>query len=70
MHGNPGSTYNAMDCVNKIAYYLFDDSKIAKNMACGRTKAELIVKMVLGPFFGNDFLKIGKLKSKSVALQL
>ena len=41
-----------MDCVKKVAHYLFKDSKIAKKMACGRTEAELIDKEVLGPFLG------------------
>ena len=45
-----------MECSN----YLFEDSKIAKKMACGRTKPELIIKEMLGPFFflGMKLLKL------------
>ena len=56
-----------MDCVNKIAHYLFEDSKIGKKMACARIRAELIVKEMLGTFFGNDIVII---KFKFMALQL
>ena len=50
----------------------FEDSKISKKMACGNSKAELIVKEVLGPFLGvgDAIVKIIKLKIKSVALRL
>ena len=37
---------------------MLEESKIEKKMARGRTKAELIVKDVLGLFFGNDIVKI------------
>ena len=37
-------------------------------MACGKIKVELLVKEVLGPLFGNDIVKIIKLKIKSVVL--
>lgn len=42
-------SYNAADCGSKLDYVIFPDSAICKKTACGRTKAEAIVKSVLAP---------------------
>jgi hypothetical protein len=34
-------SYNSLDCNLKMISKLFDDSKIAKKMSCGRTKSEM-----------------------------
>lgn len=44
-------SYNSMDCGHKLFPKLFEDSKIATKVSCGRTKAESILKNVLCPMF-------------------
>lgn len=40
-------SYNSMDCFQKLLPLMYADSKIAKNVKCGRTKSEAIVCEVL-----------------------
>ena len=49
-------SYNSMDCGNKLLREIFGDSKVASKIACGRTKAEMIVKKVLAPKSVTDFV--------------
>lgn len=42
-------SYLSNDCMSKLFPILFPDSKIANSIACGRTKAEAIIKSVLAP---------------------
>jgi hypothetical protein len=42
-------SYNSLDCNLKMISKIFDDSKIAKKISCGRTKSELVVTNVLFP---------------------
>lgn len=41
-------SYNSLNCGIKLLPQLFPDSAIVKKLSCGRTKAESIVKEVLG----------------------
>lgn len=40
-------SYNSMDCFQKLLPLMYADSKIAKNVECGRTKSAAIVCEVL-----------------------
>ncbi|XP_050515221.1 uncharacterized protein LOC126890380 [Diabrotica virgifera virgifera] len=40
-------SYNSLDCFQKLLPLMYADSKIAKNVKCGRTKSEAIVCEVL-----------------------
>lgn len=42
-------SYNSLNCTSQISSIIFDDSKIAKDMTLGRTKASCIAFNVLGP---------------------
>lgn len=44
-------SYNSMDCGHKLLPKLYEDSKVATKVCCGRTKAEAIVKNVLCPMY-------------------
>lgn len=44
-------SYNALDCLMKFVPDAFSDSSLAKKISCGRTKAEIITKNVLAPYF-------------------
>lgn len=43
-------SYNSADCSNRLITKLFEDSKIAPKVQCGRTKTQAIVDNVLAPF--------------------
>jgi hypothetical protein len=45
----------SMDCANKLSKDIFHDSNLTKNISCGRTKADAIVKNVLAPRNVQDF---------------
>lgn len=42
-------SYNSQDCSTKLYRYQFSDSRIAKSVACGRTKLQAIITGVLAP---------------------
>jgi hypothetical protein len=59
-------SYNSMDCNNKLNKILFHDSKICKEISCGRTKMEAIAKNVLSPLSIDKHLI--KLKGKKFSI--
>lgn len=50
-------SYLSQDCSNKIQKKIYKDSSIAKQIQCGRTKAEALVEMVLAPYSLEIILK-------------
>jgi len=42
-------SYNSLDCNLKLIAKIFQDSKVAKKISCGRTKSEMILVNVLYP---------------------
>ena len=50
-------SYRSMDCNNKLLKDLFNDSKIARHLHCGRTKMEAIATNILSPLSVKTHLK-------------
>ncbi|KAJ8352127.1 hypothetical protein SKAU_G00236030 [Synaphobranchus kaupii] len=59
-------SYNSSDCAQKLYQKMLPDSKVAKKICCGRTKAESLVKDVLAPKAVEDV--VGKLKKDETPL--
>ncbi|CAH0558668.1 unnamed protein product [Brassicogethes aeneus] len=51
-------SYNSMDCILKLDKIIYNDSKIAKKVSCGRTKAEMLVNEVLAPRSIEEVLQV------------
>lgn len=60
-------SYNSFDCGMKLICHCFSDSKFSKQIHCGRTKAEAVVKNVLMPFAIEEALKEIKGEASSSA---
>lgn len=43
-------SYMSTDCTNKLHHKFFDDSKIAPQIKCGRTKTQAVVDNVIAPY--------------------
>ncbi|BFZ10928.1 hypothetical protein BsWGS_13967 [Bradybaena similaris] len=50
-------SYNSMTCTAGLMHTLFEDSEIAKNIACAKTKTEAIINQVIGPHTVDQLVK-------------
>ncbi|XP_045783692.1 uncharacterized protein LOC123879843 [Maniola jurtina] len=61
-------SFNSLDCTAPLCKSIYPDSKIAKDVTCSRSKAEAILKNVLGPFAQENMLKeVSKIRYLSVS---